>query len=33
MKNKTLCGIFFVIASVIGYRVLSDYMEDSRDFR
>ncbi|SHG91308.1 hypothetical protein SAMN05421787_101652 [Virgibacillus pantothenticus] len=33
MKNKTLCGIFLVIASLIGYRLLSDYMEETRDFR
>lgn len=33
MKNKTLCSILLVIASFVGYRLLSDYMEDTRDFR
>ncbi|MFU0791738.1 MAG: Transcriptional regulator [Virgibacillus proomii] len=33
MKNKTLCSILLVIASLIGYRLLNDYLEDQRDFR
>jgi hypothetical protein len=33
MKNKTFCSILLVIASLVGYRLLSDYLEDSRDFR
>ncbi|CDO02435.1 hypothetical protein BN988_00897 [Oceanobacillus picturae] len=33
MKNKTLCGFLLVLASLVGFRLLSDYMEDSRDFR
>lgn len=32
MKN-TVCGILLVLTSLVGYRLLSDYLEDTRDFR
>jgi len=31
--RKTLYGIFFVIAALVGYRIVSDILEDERDFR
>jgi len=33
MKNRTLCSILLVVASLVGYRLISDYIEDTRDFR
>ncbi len=32
MKNF-LCGILLVLATFVGYRLASDYLEDNRDFR
>ncbi len=32
MKNF-LCGVLLVLASVVGYRLASDYLEDNREFR
>lgn len=31
--KKFLCGTLFVLAALVGYRAVTDYMEDSRDFR
>lgn len=31
--RKTFCGILLLLATVVGYRVAIDYLEDSRDFR
>ena len=33
MKNKTFWSFLLIIASLVGYRLLSDYLEDTRDFR
>lgn len=33
MKNCTLISIFLVIASLIGYRLISDSMDDTKNFR
>lgn len=31
--KKVLCGVLFAIAALVGYRAVSDLMEESRDFR
>lgn len=31
--KKFLCGALLVIASLIGYRIASECLEESRDFR
>ncbi|MBM7598795.1 uncharacterized protein YxeA [Virgibacillus halotolerans] len=31
--KKILCGILFVLTAIIGYRVASECLEESRDFR
>lgn len=31
--RKGFCGLLFMIAALVGYRLVSDYMEDVRDFR
>ncbi len=30
--KKFFCGLLIVLASLIGYRMVSDYLEDNRDF-
>jgi len=31
--RKTLYGLLLVIAALVGYRIVSDMLEDERDFR
>ncbi|MBP1968302.1 hypothetical protein J2Z83_000394 [Virgibacillus natechei] len=31
--RKGLCGIVLVLAALVGYRLASDYLEDTRDYR
>lgn len=31
--KRVVCGLLFVIAALVGYRVVSDYAEETRDFR
>jgi len=33
MFKKAFCALLLVAAALIGYRVVNDVMEDSRDFR
>ncbi|AIF45478.1 hypothetical protein X953_12995 [Virgibacillus sp. SK37] len=33
MKNKTLCNFLLLLTALVGYRMLTDYMEDTKDFR
>lgn len=31
--KRIFCGALFIVAALVGYRAVSDLMEDSRDFR
>lgn len=33
MKNCTIISIFLVIASLAGYRLISESIDDTKDFR
>ncbi|GEM_PF-5911346 len=31
--KRVFCGLLFVFAALIGYRAVTELMEDTRDFR